>query len=96
MEIITLFVGQFLMIYVLGLQSLMVRDNNYIGAAIGSTLIGISQFYLTSLISDMGLESIGTMAWYVFVVAGPLAIVTSMKTHPFIAQLTKKKNKKIN
>jgi hypothetical protein len=94
MEIFTLFVGQFLMIYVLGLQSLMVRDNNYIGAAIGSTLIGISQFYLTSLIADMGLESIGTIAWYVFIIAGPLAIVTSMKTHPFIAQLTKKKIKK--
>jgi hypothetical protein len=95
MEIFILFVGQFLMIYVLGLQSLMVRDNNYIGAAIGSTLIGISQFYLTSLISSMGLESIGTVAWYVFVVAGPLAIVASMKTHPFIAQLTKRKDKKI-
>jgi hypothetical protein len=96
MEIITLFVGQFLLIYVLGIQSLMVRDDNYVGAAIGATLIGISQFYLTSLISNMGIESIGTLAWCVFVVAGPLAIVTSMKTHPFIARLTKKKNKKIN
>jgi hypothetical protein len=92
---ITLFLCQFVTIYMLGIQSLMVRDNNYIGAMLGSLIIGTTQFYLLSVISEMGFESIGTALWYAFIAAGPLAIATSMKTHPYISKfvlLLKRKN----
>tara|TARA_R110002167_G_C12311787_1_gene618212 strand:+ start:136 stop:384 length:249 start_codon:yes stop_codon:yes gene_type:complete len=80
----------------LGMQSLMVRDSNYIGAMLNSFMIGTAQFYLLSVISEMGLESIGTSFWYAYIIAGPLGIAASIKTHSYISKiilLTKKRPK---
>ena len=86
---IDLFICQFITVYMLGIQSLMVRDNNYIGAMIGSLIIGSTQFYLMAVISKIGFESIGTTIWFIFIVAGPIAIAASMHTHPYISKLMK-------
>jgi hypothetical protein len=78
----------------LGLQSLMVRDDNRIGAASGSLMIGISQFYLLAVIGSMGIDSIGTLDWISFILAGPIGIVCSMSAHPYIVKtVTKFKDK---
>lgn len=80
----TIFINQFLVIYMLGLQSLMVRDGNIVGAMAGSLAIGIGSFYLYGAIGQLGPEAIGTSMFYAFIVAGPLAIATAMKTHPLL------------
>jgi hypothetical protein len=64
----------------------MVRDHNYIGAAIGSTLIGISQFYIYKVVQSI---EVGTLVWLSFIVAGPMAIVTAMKFHSYVSNLLK-------
>lgn len=88
---ILIFSCQFCAIFLLGLQSLMVRDDNKYGAAIGSYLIGTTQFYLYSVIGDMGTESFGGTEWWSFVLAGPIAIVFSMYAHPHINRVIFKK-----
>lgn len=79
-----IFVCQFCAVFLLGLQSLMVRDNNKIGAAINSYLIGTTQFYLYSVIGQIGAGNIGSSSWWAFVIAAPIAIVFSMYAHPII------------
>jgi hypothetical protein len=67
----------------------MVRDSNCYGAAVGSLLIGISQFYIFSVIGGLSASDIGSSSFIAFVTAGPIAIVVSIKTHPFINTLFK-------
>ena len=87
MSILIIFLSQFLCVFLLGIQSLMVRDSNCYGAAMGSLMIGISQFYIFSIIGGLGVEDIGGLKWFAFIFAGPLAIVISIKTHPLILKL---------
>lgn len=90
-----IFLSQFLTIFLLGNQSLMVRDHNYWGAAIGSLLIGVCQFYIYTVVQSIEMYSYD---WYVFLIAGPMAIVTAMKFHAtissFIHRLGGKESKK--
>lgn len=65
----------------------MVRDHNYVGAAIGSTLIGLCQFYIYSIIPDIEKYTLG---WATFIIAGPIAIVLAMKSHNKTAHLLEK------
>lgn len=83
-----IFLSQFLTVYLLGMQSLMVRDNHYLGAFIGSLLIGICQFYIYTTADSFDLLSIH---WFMFIFAGPFAIVLAMKTHPIIMKLVFKR-----
>jgi hypothetical protein len=62
----------------------MVRDANCCGAASGSFLIGISQFYIFSIIGGLTANDINTLSWWAFILAGPSAIVISIKTHPLL------------
>ena len=91
MNELIIFCSQFLCVFLLGIQSLMVRDSNCYGAATGSLLIGISQFYIFSVIGGLSASDIGSLNFIAFVVAGPIAIITSIKTHPLIASIFKKK-----
>lgn len=83
-ELLIIFFAQFLCVYLLGLQSLMVRDANCTGAAIGSFLIGTAQFFNYALIGKLDLTDLFSATWWLFIVAGPVAIVISIKTHPLI------------
>jgi len=76
-----IFLSQFLTIYLLGLQSLMVRDNNKLGAFIGSLLIGMCQFYIYNITGSFSMLSLD---WFLFIFAGPVAIVLAMETHPHL------------
>lgn len=82
-----IFLSQFLTIYLLGMQSLMVRDNNYLGAALGSLLIGVCQFYIYNVTGSFSMFSLD---WGIFILAGPIAIVSAMKTHPLLLKLMKR------
>ena len=84
MSVVIIFLSQFLCVFLLGIQSLMVRDSNCYGAAVGSLMIGVSQFYIFSIIGGLSASDIGNYNWWAFILAGPLAIVVSIKMHPLI------------
>jgi len=88
-----IFTIQFIVVFLLGIQSLMVRDSNIYGAAVVSLFIGVSQFYIFAIIGGLSADDIGNLKWLVFILAGPIAIVFSIKTHPSIAKLFKRKQK---
>lgn len=72
-----LFVSQFAVVFLLGLQSLSVRDSRYAMAAIGSLALGICQVFQWKTMPDAS-----TSEALVWLTAGPIAIVSSMKVHP--------------
>ncbi|MBY6104892.1 hypothetical protein KUW19_00150 [Ferrimonas balearica] len=80
-----LFLAQFLTVYLLGIQSLMVRDGNQLGAAGGSVLIGLSQFQLFGIVPVVYQQGLWSSDAAAFLLAGPLAIVASIRTHPRLA-----------
>ena len=81
---LTIFIAQFVTIYLLGIQQQNVIGGHYTLAFITSLILGVSGWYLTSTVASANIEAIGTTVWWSFVIAGPLAIVSAMKTHPFI------------
>lgn len=73
MNAFTLFASTFILVFALGLQSLMVNRGHYLGAFINSLLISAAQLLLLKLGPDAaGLE----IAGYIF--GGPLGIVSAM------------------
>ena len=85
-EAIAVFVAQYLMVLLLGLQSLNVRDRHYVMAAATSFLLGVCGFYVTSIVGDAKGQSL-TILWWSFVIAGPCGIVTAMAIHPSLVRL---------
>lgn len=84
MSALIIFVSQFAVVFLLGIQSQMVRDANCIGAAVGSLLIGFSQFFVFSIIGGLAAGDMLTAEGVAFMTSGPLAIVASIKTHPYM------------
>jgi len=85
-DVITVFVAQYFMVLLLGIQSLNVRDGHYALAAITSTLLGVCGFYITSIIGDAKGQVLSIL-WWSFVIAGPCGIVTAMAIHPKLLSL---------
>lgn len=76
---VLVFSAQFVLVFLLGIQSQFVRDGNYVGAAITSFCLGVAGFYTTMQIAIIK-EMFTTMYWF-YISAGPLAIVSSIYTH---------------
>ncbi|TKB53291.1 hypothetical protein [Ferrimonas aestuarii] len=91
--ILTTFICQFLVVYLLGVQSLMVRDGNCIGAAMGSIAIGVTQYLVIGIISHIGVDGLFSLTGAAFLLAGPIAIVCSIKSHPKLAEWLKGKGR---
>lgn len=73
----------------------MVRDHNYIGAMVGSTVIGVCQFYVFAMIVEVSKYGLFSEQALAFIVAGPVAIGTAMKTQPYVHNwLVRRKNDK--
>jgi hypothetical protein len=81
---LTIFAAQAAMVFLLGFQSLSVQGRHYVLASIGSLLLGVTGFTITSIIAQMGAESVGTLVWWAFIAAGPVGITASMYLHPRI------------
>jgi len=80
-EAIAIFLVQFTTIYLLGLQSLNVRDGHTLGAAVTSVFLGLTGFTATSYIGGLEPSDLMSVVGFSFVLAGPLGITASMKTH---------------
>jgi len=88
-----IFVAQFSMVMLLGIQSLNVRDRNYVGSALTSLLLGVSSYHITATIATLKGEAVGGLLWWCYIAAGPLGIVTSIWLPPKLNRLLKNKDK---
>lgn len=80
------FIAQYCYVLLLGLQSLNVRDQRYVSAAITSFLLGVGGFFITSIVgAAKGLEL--SILWWCFVLSGPCGIVTAMRIHPWMSKV---------
>jgi len=87
MEIIDnaiLFVSQFLLIFLLGVQQLNVVRGYYVLAAFTSLLLGIAGWFTVGIISSASTYDLTSMTFFSYIVAGPIAIICAMKTHELI------------
>lgn len=83
---IKVFVAQFIVIYLLGFQQQNVTGKHYFMAFITSLILGVSSWFLTSVISVANLDAIGSLVWWSFILSGPIAIVMAMRTHSRIVK----------
>lgn len=81
-----IFVAQFSMIFLLGVQQLNVRDGHYIGAAITSLLLGVTGFTITSIVGKLQLEDLLRPIGVTFLVAGPIGITAAMYSHDWLVK----------
>ena len=79
-----IFIAQFITIYLLGVQSLNVRDGNYLAAAITSTALGCSGYYIAAVVGKLPADAWFSAPWWAYIVAGPIAICTAIRTHRYI------------
>lgn len=86
MSALIIFCSQFLVVFLLGMQSQMVRDKNIAGAGVGSLLIGISQFFVFSIIGGLSANDLLQPEGLAFLLSGPIAIIASIKAHPYIVK----------
>lgn len=86
MTALIIFISQVAVVFLLGIQSQMVRDANCAGAAFGSVFIGISQFFVFSIVGGLNASDMLTPEGMAFMLAGPVGIVASIKTHPYMVK----------
>ncbi len=79
MKLLLLFLSQFAVVFLLGLQSQSVRDSRYTPAAITSLLIGAFQAFQWKIMPQASIVEMS-----VWLTAGPLAIVAAIWLHPKI------------
>jgi hypothetical protein len=84
------FAASYLNVLLLGLQSLNVHQRRFVGAAICSTLLGVSGFVVTSIIGDARGLTLSVL-WWAFVLSGPAGIVTAMAIHPWLVKVFTRK-----
>jgi hypothetical protein len=76
---IVLFLSQYILIFIIGFQSQSVRDNRYGAAMLGSVFIGLAQLFQWKVMPNATPSQM-----IVWLLAGPLGIVSSMWLHPII------------
>jgi len=87
---IKIFLAQFLMIFLLGLQSINVNRGHKLLAALTSFGLGIAGFYVTGTIAQAYQEGMFSSMFLSFILSGPCGIVVSMMVHPKIVKWLKK------
>lgn len=81
--------SQFVMILLLGLQSLNVNQRRYLAAAITSLLLGVIGFYLTGTVAEAHKDGAFTLTWWAYISGGPAGIVASMWLHQLLFERKK-------
>lgn len=85
-DLVLIFVSQFFLIFLMGLQGLNVKDGHTILAGIVSALLSLCGFYVTGLTAKA--FDAGFISWFgvSFTLAGTLGIMCAMKTHKYIVR----------
>jgi len=81
MQLITIFICQFSMVLLLGLQSRFVRDSQYIMACGNSLLLGVCGLVIAPVIADKELLQTKLLLTIVYLSAGPIAISSAIFIH---------------
>lgn len=80
-QALIIFLCQFTMIGLLGLQSMNIRDGKKLAAAITSLCLGVAGWNITSIISQVNHEGMLSLVFFSFILSGPAGIVASMFVH---------------
>lgn len=80
-ESLTIFLCQYLVVLLLGLQSQNVRDRKMLAAAITSLLLGVTGWLVTGIVATAYHSGMLSLVFFSFIVAGPCGIVSSMWLH---------------
>ncbi len=86
MEAFTVFIAQFCLIIMLGMQSRFVRDSQHVMAAVNSYMLGVCGLIITPQIANPELLHNDILTLAAYLNAGPLGIVAAIAIH----DLTKK------
>lgn len=81
---IKIFLAQFLMIALLGLQSINVNQRKKTFAAITSLCLGVTGFHVTGTIAQAYQQGMFSSIFLAYVLAGPCGIVFSISAYPVI------------
>lgn len=89
LEVILLVMSQFTMIFLVGINQLNVMHGHVYLAGMTSVLIGICGFFNITTIMD---HEFFSPIWLAYVLSGGIAIMCSMKVHPYITNFVGKIN----
>lgn len=76
-EAVAVFLAQYALIMLLGLQQLFVTGRQHAWAFANSVVLGNLSFFLTSAIA-LKAGDFGSPTWWGYILGGPLGIVSSM------------------
>ena len=76
-----LFVSEFLLVFLLGTQSINVVRGYYVAAAFTSLLLGICGWFAIGIIAESTTYDLTSFTFLSYIVAGPAAIISAMKFH---------------
>ncbi len=77
----TIFASQFILVFLLGLQSQHIRDGKKLSAAITSALLGVVGWTTTGIISEVYSQGMFSIVFAAFCASGPIAISLSIYLH---------------
>jgi hypothetical protein len=80
------FLCQLTYVFMLGLQSRNVRDGQYAGAAMVSTVLGVMGLFMTSAIARAAVNGGDVQLALAYIAAGPLGICLAMYLHDKITR----------
>lgn len=76
---VLVFISNFILIFLLGLQGRFVRDSQYFYAAFTSLCLGVAGYYTTMQIAIV--QQMFTSVYWAYLAAGPVAITCSIWVH---------------
>ena len=77
-EALTIWLAQYAMICLLGLQSINVNRGRYMASALTSLLLGFCGYFVTGIIASVYQSGEFGLVFWAFITAGPCGIVTSI------------------
>jgi len=88
---ILIFVSQFGLVFLLGFQQLNVVHGYYVRAFITSMMLGLFGWFTITIVSTMNTFDFLTTTFFVYIIAGPLAIISAMKIHGIMRKYNRTK-----
>ena len=79
-----LFVSQFLLVFLLGFQSLNVVRGYYVLAFLTSMLLGVAGWFTINIVANASMYDVLSITFIVYIFAGPIAIISAMRVHELI------------
>ena len=76
---VLVFISNFVLVFLLGVQGRFVRDSQYVHAAVTSCMLGVAGYYTTMQIAIV--KEMFTSVYWAYLTAGPLAIMLSIFVH---------------